>query len=278
MTIKTILSAIAADQSDSDLQLAIRLCRQADAHLTVLVLSIAVPPPASEYAAVLSEGWLQDRQEEIDRLHARVREVTAIVADSALSAELDGEYAEKSWTDDMVGRRGRYADLTVIGPELADDEQLKAMVLKGSLYESQIPVLLIPRAEGATLQPKRVLLAWDSGREATRAAREALPLLSGAEEVHVTMINPSGVDMGEEIEPGADIAAYLARHGAKVTLDRLPDGGKPVADTLRMHAVDIAADMIVMGAYSHSRLRQRIFGGVTRSMIDHAELPVFLAR
>lgn len=278
MPFKTVLSAISVEQSDGDVRLAIDLCRQIDAHLAVLVISIAVPPPASEYAAVVTEAWLQDRQAEIEQLRARVKEVAAILAESGLSADVDGEYVERGWTDDMVGRRGRYADVTLIGPELCGDEDLKIMVLKGSLYESQIPVLLIPDAAGATLQPKRVMLAWDGGPEATRAAREAIPLLTGAEDVRLTMIDPRATEDGLGIEPGTDLAAYLAHHGAKVTIDRLPSEGRPIAETLRRHAVDVAADMIVMGAYGHSRLRQRIFGGVTRSMIEEADLPVFMAR
>lgn len=278
MTFKTVLSVISVEHSDGDLRLAIDLCRQIEAHLAVLVLSVAVPPPASEYAAVMTEAWLQDRQTEIDRLRVRVEAVTAIVAESDLSADVDGEYVERAWTDDMVGRRSRYADVTLIGPELDADDDLKTMVLKGSLYGSQIPVLLIPNAAGATLLPKKVLLAWDGGAEATRAMREALPLLTGAEDVHITMIDPQATEDGLNIEPGTDLAAYLAHHGARITIDRLPGGGQPVAETLRRHAVDMAADMIVMGAYGHSRLRQRFFGGVTRSMIEQTDLPVFMAR
>jgi nucleotide-binding universal stress UspA family protein len=78
-------------------------------------------------------------------------------------------------------------------------------------------------------------------------------------------------------EPGADIAAYLARHGLTVTVDQLAGGGRPVADVLKQHATDIGADLIVMGAYSHSRIRERIFGGVTRSFIEGARLPVLMA-
>lgn len=74
------------------------------------------------------------------------------------------------------------------------------------------------------------------------------------------------------------MAVYLARHGVKVTVDRLPPEGDSVADVLRRHAVDTAAEMIVMGAYGHSRLRERIFGGVTRSMIEDPPLPLFMAR
>lgn len=278
MTHKTILGIISVEHSDDDLRLAINLCKQIDGHLAMLVLSITEPPPTTEYATVIAQAWLEERQADIDKLNARIREVTSILAESGVSADVDGEYVINSRTGEMVGRRSRFADLTLVGPELNADSSLKSMVLRGSLYESENPVLLIPDAGRATLQPKRILLAWDGGPQASRAMREVLPWLAKAEEVHLTMVDPRTSEDGSEIEPGADLAAYLARHGAKVIVDCLPGGGQPVAKTLRRHAVDMAADMIVMGAYGHSRLRERIFGGVTRSMLEETTLPVFMAR
>jgi nucleotide-binding universal stress UspA family protein len=184
----------------------------------------------------------------------------------------------RRWSDDMIGRRGRYADLTLIGPDLASDRDLKTMALKGSLYESEVPVLLVPSAADATLAPRCVLVAWDSGPEAARAVREALPLLAGADEVHVTMVDPRASEDDGGPEPGTDLAAYLARHGAKVTVDRLPRIGQSIADTLRIHAVDIAADMIVMGAYGHSRIRAMIIGSTTTEMIRSCLIPILLFR
>ncbi len=276
--IKTVLSVIGVDHSDGDLILAIELAREAEAHLAVLVLAISAPPPASEYAAVVNAAWLEERQEDIERLRERVEEVKALLAVTQLSADVGGEYLDRAWIDEAVGHRARCADLTVIGPVLAVDDNLRTPVLKGALYQAQIPVLLVPDGKRPTVRPKRVLVGWDGGLEASRAVHEALPLLAGAEEVHIAMVDPRGREDGLQIEPGADIAAYLARHGVKAVVDRLPSGGQPVADALRTHAVDTAADMIVIGAYGHSRLRDLIFGGVTRSMIGNADLPVFMAR
>ena len=99
-----------------------------------------------------------------------------------------------------------------------------------------------------------------------------------AEEVHVTLVDPDTSSIVSGPEPGADIAAYLAHHGVKTTVDRLPSGGKAIADVLKQHAIDVSADLIVMGGYGHSRMRERIFGGVTRSMLDEPRLPVLMAR
>jgi nucleotide-binding universal stress UspA family protein len=105
-----------------------------------------------------------------------------------------------------------------------------------------------------------------------------MSLLVGADQVRLVLVDPVEGDLEQGAEPGADAATYLARHGAKVTVDRLPSQGRTVASVLSQHATDTAADLLVMGAYGHSRLRQRIFGGVTSAMIEEPPLPVLMAR
>ena len=122
------------------------------------------------------------------------------------------------------------------------------------------------------------MVAWDSRLEASRAVREALDLLVAADDVRLVLVDPVAGEMHQGVEPGADAAAYLARHGAKVTVDRLPSEGRTVAEILCRHAVDCSADLLVMGGYGHSRLRERLFGGVTKSMIEDQPLPILMAR
>ncbi|TIQ06062.1 MAG: universal stress protein, partial [Mesorhizobium sp.] len=180
--------------------------------------------------------------------------------------------------DDTIGRRARYADITVIGPELLANETLKSKAIEGALFSSGKPLLLIPEGSRPTLKPKRVLIAWDARLESSRAVRESLNMLPGAEEVRLVIVDPVEDQYRHGAEPGADAAAYLARHGVNVTVDRLPSSNHSVADVLRRHAVDIAADLMVMGAYGHSRLRERIFGGVTISMLEDPSMPILMAR
>jgi nucleotide-binding universal stress UspA family protein len=257
MAFKTVLSVIGADQSNRDLKTAISLCQEINAHLSVLVIALGAPPPIGEYA-VVSDAWAQEREAVLARLHKHTEQVTTLTADSGLSADVESEYSEMASADDIVGRRARYADLTILGPELLEGERLKGYVLNGALFESGTPVLIVPDGSVPTLRSKRILVAWDSRVEASRAVREALDLLAGADDVRVTLVDPEASYRGNGPEPGADIATYLARHGVKVTIDRLPSSGHMVADVLREHAVDVSADMIVMGGYGHSRLRERI--------------------
>ncbi len=98
-----------------------------------------------------------------------------------------------------------------------------------------------------------------------------------AQSVHVTMVDPVAASRVSGDEPGADIATYLARHGVNVSVETLPSAGRFVTDTLQRHALDINADMIVMGAYGHSKLLELILGGVTKSMLKEAKLPILMA-
>jgi nucleotide-binding universal stress UspA family protein len=90
------------------------------------------------------------------------------------------------------------------------------------------------------------------------------------------MVDPRAASARNGEEPGADVAAYLARHGIEVTVDRLASGGRPVDEVLNQHALDVSADLIVMGGYSHSRLRERIFGGVTRAILEEPSVCVLM--
>lgn len=112
--------------------------------------------------------------------------------------------------------------------------------------------------------------------ESARAAREAMELMESAEEVNVVLVDPSAAPARNGEEPGADIATYLARHVVNVTVDRLPSAGRRVEEVLNQHAIDTSADLIVMGAYGHTRLRERIFGGVTKAMIERPIVPVLM--
>ncbi|TIW50154.1 MAG: universal stress protein, partial [Mesorhizobium sp.] len=184
---------------------------------------------------------------------ARTMAVSALLANSALSVDVSSEYSELVWGDEAIGRRARYADLTVIGPNVLADETLREKTIEGVLFSSGKPLLLVPDGSSPTLKPKHVLVGWDSSIEASRVVRESLDILVGANDVHLTLIDPVEGEGHHGAEPGADAAAYLARHGAKVTVDRLPSFNRSVAEVLRQHAIDVSADLVVMGAYGHSR-------------------------
>lgn len=275
---KTILTVTSPDLGDADLKLAATLCEEIEAHFAVLVLNMAAPPPIGGYAAIMSDAWLQERQADVNRLQERTVAVSDLLAASQISSDVSNEYPEEAWAHEVIGRRARYADLTVIGPELLSRGALKNKVVTGTLFSSGKPLLLVPQGSFPTLRPKRVLIAWDSRIEASNAVARSLDLLRTADDVRLVLVDPVEGEFGQGEEPGADAATYLARHGIKVTVDRRPSQGRSIAAVLRQHAIDTSAQLLIMGAYGHSRLSERILGGVTKTMIDEPPLPILMAR
>ncbi|MGF6158231.1 nucleotide-binding universal stress UspA family protein [Ensifer sp. KUDG1] len=277
MTYKTILAVVGVDHSAEDLRAAAQVCASANAHLSLLIVKLAASPPIGDFAAAISIDWLNERQREVDKLESCVARATDILTREGISFSVETKYTEAAWADDEIGERARYADLTLAGDGLMLDPELRSRTIDGTLFNSARPVLVLPKGKPARLDPKTVVLAWNSRLEAARAVREALDLLKGAKTVHVTMVDPRSSSGKNGEEPGADIAGYLARHGVSVSVERLPSGGHRVDDVINRFASDVAADLIVMGAYGHSRMRERVFGGVTRSMLENAVVPVLMA-
>ena len=158
-----------------------------------------------------------------------------------------------------------------------DPESDNTGVLETVLFDSGRPVLAIPFAGSLPTIGKRVLVGWNASREASRALHDALPLLAKAESATVFLANPKGGLGAHGEEPGADIARHLARHGVKVNVAKAVADDVSDSALLLNHASDMGADLLVMGAYGHSRLREFILGGVTRSLLREMTVPVLLS-
>jgi nucleotide-binding universal stress UspA family protein len=175
----------------------------------------------------------------------------------------------------VVAAQSRYADLLVLGPS----SPVEMIALDGRHLAVPVvlaagrPVLFVPTGAAPGVG-RRIAVAWDGSREAARAVADALPLLAGAEKVWVLLVRPR-VAAGEE-PPGADVAHHLGRHGAKVELVRIDEEGDTGALLLRRSAA-LGADLLVMGAYGHSRLRDLVLGGATRTVVERARLPVLMS-
>lgn len=276
MPFKTVLAVIGGDGTAQDLRHAIDLCAEVGAHLSVVALKIAMAPTMSDYP--VDTDWLERRRAD----HAQFRSVAdndkRLCAESGLGFDFSMFYDDATFLTEEITRRSFYADLIVLGSQIIKNKELVRAIVAGGLFDATRPLLLLPESGKASLRPKRIVLAWNSKIEAVRAMRETLEMLIAADSVHVTMVDPESPYGPENGEPGTDLAGYLARHGVKVVIDQLPSAGRPAEDVLRQHAFDVSADMLIMGAYSHSRLRQRIFGGVTTSMLKGVQLPTLLAR
>ncbi|WP_104667032.1 universal stress protein [Ensifer adhaerens] len=275
MTYKTVLLVADAENYDIDLRTAADLCVAADAHLSVLLVKLAAPVPLGDYAA-MSVAWLDLRAGDTEKLGDAVMNSRTTLETLGISFDVNGCYPEEAWVEDEIGERARYADVTLIGASLKASSRLRSHAIEGALFRSAHPVLLSGNRQSVTLTPKKVLLAWNSTIEATRAAREALEMMKNADSVNVVLVDPKAAPARNGEEPGADVATYLARHGIEVTVDRLPSAGRQVSEVLLQHAIDTASDLMVMGAYGHSRVRERMFGGVTKAMIETPAVPVLM--
>jgi nucleotide-binding universal stress UspA family protein len=279
MSRQTILSIVNASP-DRDLAEAIIASRSAKAHLSVLALAVAPGMPVADIASAgtLATVWLETRQAEEQALAKRVEWIEQQIAAADIAGDVNGVCVELGRIAGEVGTRGRYADVVMLGADLREDTGIGSTIVDAALFESGAPILVAPRGSTPSLSPRRIVIAWNSTYESARAARAAVAVLSGVEEIRVAMVDPDASSFGSGDEPGADIAAFLARKGISVTVDRLPGLGLAAEGVLARHASDASADMIVMGAYGHSRLRERLFGGVTRSMLHEPPLPILMAR
>ncbi|SMH46057.1 universal stress protein [Azospirillum agricola] len=259
------------------IEAAARLAERLDAHLTGLVIrvqpqfrfSAEIPPPASVMAA-LERG----ATETAERAAAALDAVLARQGCATGQRLMD---CPPAMIADRLALHARYADLLVLGQpggdEASDIDDHDAELL---LLSSGRPVLLIPHYGTFPTIGERVLVAWDARREAARAVADAMPLIEMARSVQVLTVNPEAAGRHGE-DPGADIARHLARHNASVdTLSLRSDELDPADLTLNQMA-DSGTDLLVMGAYGHSRLRELVLGGMTRAMLKRMTVPVLMS-
>lgn len=176
-----------------------------------------------------------------------------------------------------VAHRARFSDLVILPQPYGPGRDAEAEpIVEAAMFEGHAPVLVTPDDAAPFDRPETILIGWNESVEAMRAIRRALPFLIQADLVRIVVIDPPrhGPDRSD---PGGMLSQMLARHGVKCEIDVLSKTMTRVSDVLNRHASDTEADMIVMGAYGHSRFREAILGGATRNMLEQASVPVFLA-
>lgn len=176
-------------------------------------------------------------------------------------------------------RHAMCADL-VVSAQIDPEKGLEADVAASErlVMETGRPVLMLPYAGEFKTIGTNVMIAWNAKREAARATFDALPLLKLADSVRLLWINPARADGGEGTgTPGSEMAATLARHGIKVEAGHSVSREIGAGDELLSRAADQGADLLVMGAYGHSRVREYVFGGATRHILQHMTLPVLMS-
>jgi nucleotide-binding universal stress UspA family protein len=274
MSFRTIVAIIQAPGDIARvLDAVVPLARRLDAHV-IGVHGETLPMPMTsgmgfadaDFIATASEVNRNRTAELEKRFRARLGEaglpcewqaVESFSGDSAIAAEA----------------AARTSDL-VVAAEVSPEETYEGADLDALLYDTGRPVLVVPVAGLREGPFRKVVVAWNGTREASRAAFDALPFILEAQSTTVVTVDADE----DQVRSAGMLAATLSRHGAEVGVNELESKGLPVADTIAQHVELAAADLLVMGAYGHSRLREFLFGGVTRSMLKAMPVATFMSR
>ena len=230
---------------------------------------------------MLADTHFAEFQEECRRVGDRARahfEACAAEQGLPVAGLAASEGAGAGWREiegaeeQVVGAHGRLFDLTVVGRDFGRGWLNWRVIVESALFDSGRPVLVTPQKLGPTIG-ENVVIAWNSSPEAARTVAFSMPLLVRAR--HVTVVSVEG--WGPPEPSGKELAAYLLRAGVPATARTVPAGGRSAGEPILADCSRSAADLLVKGAYTQSRLRQLIFGGATRHLLAHAQLPVIFS-
>ena len=275
MTIKDIIVHLDEEiASEARLDAAIALALAFGARLVGLAL---VAQPFVPLVELPPERLFRERREA--RADTLLATAAARAGRAGVIFEMRRETAPADRLPELFVRHARHADLVVVGrsdpgPDAEGVEMPKLQ--ETAFLGTGRPTLIVPAGAGH-MPPARMLVAWDGSREAARAVHDALPLLGRAVRVALVVIDPHGLADRVGLEPGADMAAHLARHGVEVGVESVASGRRSTGEALLARAAEWAADTLVMGGYGHWRLREFVLGGVTRHVLTHTTIPVLLS-
>ncbi|CAD0186065.1 Universal stress protein family protein [Ruegeria sp. THAF57] len=278
MAYKSLLTVMTdSTQSDAALAQMAALALAQDAHAEALCLGVDRSQTGYYYAGANALIL----QETLSRANAEAEEVleyaNAFLGKSGVRWSAESGVAQIADIGRHVAHRARFSDLVVLPQPYGEDRGAECEpIVEAAMFEGHAPVLITPENAKPFERPGTILIGWNESVEAMRAIRRALPFLQQAELVRIVVIDPPrhGPDRSD---PGGMLSQMLARHGVKCEIDVLSKTMTRVSDILNRHASDTEADMIVMGAYGHSRFREAILGGATRNMLEQSPVPVFLA-
>lgn len=247
-------------------------------HLSVVCLGVDRIQPGAYYAGanvVALQQSLEDARAEAEETETGVRK---LLSAHDISWEVMALPVQIGSISQLVARHSEFADLVVLPkPYGPGRNQEDVAILEAALFGTRVPILVLPEGAARLPSAERILIAWNESDEALAAVRAAMPYLKTAERVDICIVDPPthGADRSD---PGGQLAEMLSRHGVRPVISVLAKTMPSVSDVICRHCADKAVDMVVMGAYGHSRLREAILGGATRNMLETCDLPILMAR
>lgn len=279
MSFKDILVIVDGTKGCANrLDVAIHLATKYDAHLIGLYVR-TLPHVPQFVMSQLGPEVAEAQRKWAEEAASEAREMfESKVGPSSVRHEfrsVDGALIEQ------VTLHARYVDLVVAGQFDADGDMAEGQdqLIDNLVLGAGRPVLVVPHSGAFPVFGTKVMVAWNATPEATRAVADSLPFLKEAKSVSVVAVNPqSGVGRdGHGALPAADICQHLARHGVKAEAQTLESHDMEIGDTLLSRITDEGTDLLVMGAYGRSRLRELVMGGATRHILRHMTIPVLMS-
>lgn len=249
-----------------------------DCHLAAAFLTPLPDEPLAYEPTVVAGVWAELLGRARQEAEAERKKVETRIGRTARRVELRSAEALSRDLGRVAAVHARYADVAVMSrPVDGPGVELREEIIEGVLFHSGRPALIAPPGWKGTTIGKRVVVAWDASREATRALSEADDILEFADAVTVLTVDAKPKMFGHGDQPGANIAAHLSRRGLPAEVRNVDSMGRSAALAILDEAASLDADLVVMGGYAHSRLRELMFGGATRELLRTATVPLLMA-
>jgi nucleotide-binding universal stress UspA family protein len=279
MSYKTLLAYLPTNRSaDRVLDTALTIAQENDAHFIGLHVIPRVPLLYGVVAAEVPQSIIKHQE---DMLAQAADEMKVHFLERCEKAGVKGEWrCNKVHYDDIgsdIVSQSLCADLIVIEQEGHDSYGLPTDLPTRIVMETGRPALIVPNAGSFKTIGKHVVVAWNGSREAARAAFDGVPFMKNAETVRILAIDPKSREGYDSIALGDEIALCLARHDIKPEVTVTKSAGIPIGDELLNRLADEGCDLLIMGCYGHSRLRETLFGGVTKNLLEHMTAPVLMS-
>ncbi|MGE3142333.1 MAG: universal stress protein [Hyphomonadaceae bacterium] len=255
------------------------LAQKFDAHLAAAFLTPLPDEPLAYEPTVVAGVWAELLGRARQQAEAERGKVQAALDKIGRPCEFRSAEALSRDLGRVAAVHARYSDIAVLAraPD-GDGGDVRDEIVEGVLFHAGRPALIAPPNWKGDGVGRRIMVAWDASREATRALGDAGPILEKAESVAIVTVDAKPKMFGHGDMPGANIAAHLERRGvANVEVRNIDGGGRSTAQALAETARDMGADLLVMGGYASSRLKELVFGGATRDLLRTASLPLLMS-
>jgi nucleotide-binding universal stress UspA family protein len=260
---------------DAAADYAISMAQTFGAHLTGIAFAYEPVLPAIVGGGIPESVIEEQREENEKAARTAIAHFNAAIAAAKMSGESRIVGASLAGAADTFGEIARKFDLAVVGQSERDMVTPEELIVEGALFGSGRPIVVVPYIQKAAMKLDRVVVCGNGGRTAARAVADAMPLLERAKSIEVVTVGESATKTDETLS--MEIGKHLERHGLKAEVKRIPAGNLRVSAAILSYVADNATDLLVMGGYGHSRLREFILGGTTRGILKTTTVPTLMS-